>query len=732
MPRPYAVIGLTLFAVSAVLYNASGTAVIVALAIFAALFALSLIVRTLREGRVFPVALASAAIACVILTVNNEFFFFPQLKTAGETHDITAVITSDVKCEYGNYYYEGRLLSSDGEKRSAKVRFAFSSMPEINPYDEVSGSFTFYALGSTAQSVADRYKTENRFLGAYPENNEYSVKPNESKIKPAGFYIISFRSWVKSTVMRILPNDYGALCLALLTGDRSELSPSVYASLTGSGVTHIICISGLHLSVWTSAILFILRKLKVREKLAAGITASFVIVIMAAAGMTFSVVRAGIMMLVYLASIILSRRRDPLNSLGIAITVIAVFNPFAMGAVSLRLSVLATLGIIIYTEYCAAAVSEFITSHRRIAVLKQPLQLLIVSAFALGFCLPVTTDVYGTVNFAVFPSNLLVVWAGEACMIVSVIGLIVAGIIPSVINIPGLVAGALAKYIIKVTEYISGLGFLNVRIDSSSAKLMMICIFLFCALAAFVAYTGKKLLPQMPFILAGLVAFCVMFAAVSAYNETRISVMDTGNGTAVLVSDKGTNVLFGCGGDTFNGAYTVSHCIEDAGGRIDAVVIPSDSPAASAYFYDICPKYQVDRYYVDGTVSMIGVRTDEENVFDASGGEEGTIMFEPLSAGNNTGYVITSSNAKITLLFNSGAGEITDGALDSDLLITRMSLPEDAEFPNLVYTVIQADNERGCALQDEMTSSGANAAATAGNGTVLIRARKGRMNLERI
>ncbi len=732
MPRPYAVIGLTLFAVSAVLYNASGTAVIVAFAIFAALFAVSLIVRTLREGRVFPVALASAAIACVILIVNNEFFFYPQLKTAGETHDITAVITSDVKSEYGNYYYEGRLRSSDGEKRSAKVRFAFSSMPEINPYDEVSGSFTFYALGSTAQSVADRYKTENRFLGAYPDNNEYTVKANESKIKPVGYYIVSFRSWVKSTVMRMLPNDYGALCLALLTGDRSELSPSAYASLTGSGVTHIICISGLHLSVWTSAVLFVLRKLKVREKLAAGITAPAVVLIMAAAGMTFSVVRAGIMMLIYLASIILSRRRDPLNSLGIAITVIAVFNPFAMGAVSLRLSVLATLGIILYTEYCAAAVSEFISSHKRIAALKQPLQLLIISAFAMGFCLPVTTDVYGTVNFAVFPSNLLVVWAGETCMILSVIGLAVAGIIPSVINIPGLVAGALAKYILKVTDFISGLGFLNVRIDSSSAKLMMALVFLFCTLAALYAYSGKKVLPQVPVILSGLVVFCVMFSAITAYNETRISVMDTGNGTAVLVSDKGTNVLFGCGGDTFDGAYTVSQCLEDAGGKIDAVVIPSASPAVSAYFYDICARYPVGSFYVDGTVSMIGVNTDGTDVYDAPAGEKGTIAFEPLSSENNSGYVITASNAKITLLFNPGAGEITGGALDSDLLITRMSLPKKAEFPNLVYTVIQADNERGYALQDEMASSGANAVATAENGTVLIRARKGRMNLERI
>ena len=69
------------------------------------------------------------------------------------------------------------------------------------------------------------------------------------------------------------------------------------------------------------------------------------------AGMTYSVVRAGIMMLIYLLSVVLSRQRDSLNSLGFSVTVIAMENPFSIGALGLQLSVLSTAGLILYFQF---------------------------------------------------------------------------------------------------------------------------------------------------------------------------------------------------------------------------------------------------------------------------------------------------------------------------------------------------------------------------------------------
>ena len=733
MPRPFAAAGLTVFAVGAMLYNAPGRTVAVCFAAFALLFALSLCFRPLRDGKVFPAALGSAAIICLILVINNEFFFYPQTRMAGETHDVSVTVLSDARVEYGNCYYEGRLTRSDGEKAYAKVRLVLPADSATEPYDELKGSFTFYALGSSSASVADYYKTENRFLGAYPSGEGFETVHPQKAVKAPGYYIIKFRAGIKNTLMRLLPNDYGALCLALLLGDRSELSRTVYSDMTRSGITHIICVSGLHLTIWTGLVLFVLRRLRLGEKAAAALTLPAVFLIMLAAGMTYSVIRAGIMAAVYLLSVILSRRRDALNSLGIALLVTGAFNPYAMGAVSLKLSVLSTLGITVYAEYCSKGVKEFFSSHSRIRAFMKPAELILITGAAVLFCLPVTLEVYGTVNLAVFISNLLVIWAGEACMVISALAVVIASFSASVFNLPGLVAGALAKYIIKVTSVISRIEILTFRIPAQSARLLLCCVFLLCALIAFLAYSGKKVLPAAPAVLAATVIFCAVFSASCRYGETRVKVFDTGNGTAVLVSEKSRNVLIGCGGTTYNGAEEIASGISDEGGRLDAVIIPSPDKSFASFFYGVCSGCVVDSYHIAQTVDTIGLNIPDGAVFDA--GESftaGGIEVAPLSGDDSPGYMIKTDDITLAVLTFPWLYDGGDGlSRDADVLVTRMDYPGNAEFPSLVYTVIEAENARGCALQDELISQGINAAATAENGAITLNAYKGKINLER-
>ncbi len=733
MLRPYAVMGLTFFAVAAVLYNASGAVAVIAFALFSALFALSMLLKNTREGRVFPMALASAALACLLITVNNEFFYYPQLKTAGSERQICAVLTGEPEVRYGNYYCDARVNSVDGEKAYMRVRLVFSEKPEAEPYDSVEGSFTFYALGSSGASVADRYKTENRFLGAYPASGGYSVLPREGKFKPPGAYVTAFRNSLRNEIMRLLPNDYGALCLALLIGDRSELSAGAYSSLTQSGVTHIICISGLHLTVWTNAFFYILRKLGLKEKFAALLTMPVVAFVALAAGMTFSVVRAGIMMLVYLLGTVLSRRRDSLNSLGIAVLAIGVVNPYAMGAVSLKLSVLSTLGIILWGEYCLPGLKRFFEEHKRASFLEKPARMLCVTAAAMLFCLPVTADVYGSVSFAAIPANLLVIWAGEACMMCSAAAVAVAEISSAIINLPALVAGSLAKYIIKITGFISGFDFLTLKISRQSYLLLMAVVFAFCALAALTAYSGKKTVPFAVFPVCLLIVFCSVFSAAVSNSETRVRVADTGNGTAVLISDGGKNVLFGCGGDSYNGAYAICDAIENAGGGLDAVVVPGSGEPYAAWLYSVCREYGAGSYYLGESVSRLGLNAGEDGVFgDTESAEIGKIRFSPVSETDNSGYLIETDNITLLILFDPGVSpeDLNGKAGFAQALVTRMDVPYGAEFDNLVYAVIEADESRGAYVQSELSSRGINAVST-GNGSVLIRAHKGKCSIER-
>ena len=72
MPRPFAVIGITVFLVLMVLSGVSSKLVLTAFAVFTAALLISLLIRNTRRHPVFPVAFAGAAVACLLLLAVNE------------------------------------------------------------------------------------------------------------------------------------------------------------------------------------------------------------------------------------------------------------------------------------------------------------------------------------------------------------------------------------------------------------------------------------------------------------------------------------------------------------------------------------------------------------------------------------------------------------------------------------------------------------------------------------
>ena len=73
MKRPFAIIGIPVFLVLSVLYKASGTAVAVTALVAAVLLGVSLLVKSLRQGKAVPAVLASVTAACLVLIGAGVF-----------------------------------------------------------------------------------------------------------------------------------------------------------------------------------------------------------------------------------------------------------------------------------------------------------------------------------------------------------------------------------------------------------------------------------------------------------------------------------------------------------------------------------------------------------------------------------------------------------------------------------------------------------------------------------
>ena len=127
-------------------------------------------------------------------------------------------------------------------------------------------------------------------------------------------------------------------------GDKSYVDRDLRDDYSNSGMSHLLALSGLHLSIIYGMLLFLVYPF--RRKIltqASVILAIWVYVILV--GMPYSVVRAATMLTFCSLAFVLSRNHLSVNILALAAIVILSFSPHALNDVGFQLSFLAMLSI---------------------------------------------------------------------------------------------------------------------------------------------------------------------------------------------------------------------------------------------------------------------------------------------------------------------------------------------------------------------------------------------------
>ena len=146
-----------------------------------------------------------------------------------------------------------------------------------------------------------------------------------------------------------MDNENAEICSAIAFGDKNSVDPTVKEDFKRAGLIHILVVSGLHMSVLSMILLFVFRKVFRKGYVYCPLTILFILFYMVMTGLSFSVIRSGIMMIIFIVGIMLGGEADSINSLGIAGLFIVILNPYSAGDIGLLLSFSATLGIILVT-----------------------------------------------------------------------------------------------------------------------------------------------------------------------------------------------------------------------------------------------------------------------------------------------------------------------------------------------------------------------------------------------
>jgi len=311
-----------------------------------------------------------------------------------------------------------------------------------------------YTQGDILTLTADLEEPSHSY-GKYLSANGIQLYGTVSEIseinRGKGIYkgIYHLRNYIEDTLKNTLGIKGSAPLIAIITGNQSYFEAETERAIRASGTSHIMVVSGLHLGILCGAAVGLLKRFKARPKFVflGGIATVFLI--LAICSFHISAIRAALTYVVMLLGVLLQKRADALNSLGFAVFIIVVANPFVAGNVSFLLSVSATFGVVVLAPMLKRICTPFALKGKVSVLYDQFLQALCVSVAALLCALPILIFYFGSISVASIFVNILISYAVSLALTLTALG-VLTSFIPFVGKMILLLAASLGGYVMWV------------------------------------------------------------------------------------------------------------------------------------------------------------------------------------------------------------------------------------------------------------------------------------------
>ncbi len=429
MKRPFLIAGiLSLILSFAALYF--GMFWVTVFSVLLLIFALTLYILKRKLFLRLAVPLIFLSIA-----VLNSFYTLNSLKDV-ENMPLEETVLKGVVCGAPIIYPNGQALTVKSKELKGKVWVFSTTVYDIKAGDTVTFSISPQKMDDSQR--ANNY-SKGIYLSGFLKELKSVKRPEFSCIR----LMVDFRGWIEKTLSKkcILGNE--PLLIALVTGNKSGIKIIDQKAINNAGVSHVMAVSGLHLGIISLTLVKVLRKLKVNDKIIGICGLSIVFLVLLACGFQISAIRASVAYIILLMGNIIHRKGDGLNSLFVAVTFIIAANPLVIGSVSFLLSTSSTFGIIVLYPLLSKLLGGVKRGGRIGKLLNNGLEIALVSFSAIICSMPVLVFYFESVSTVAILVNVLVLFAANFALVMTVIGLTVS-IIP-IINTISIVLFFLAE-----------------------------------------------------------------------------------------------------------------------------------------------------------------------------------------------------------------------------------------------------------------------------------------------
>lgn len=394
-----------------------------------------------------------------------------------------------------------------------------------------------------AQPFSNYQPGRGVFLCGFPkEFDEEHIDITEGASIPLGARI---NDRLYAGLRRALPQEAGGVLAALCLGRDEGVLPEINESFRESGLSHLLVVSGLHLSLVVLAMRRLLRRFGAGQRWSALLTIPVMALFMLVVGASPSVMRAGLMSLCWLVGRMGRRRSDGLNALGLAASILLLINPYQLYHVGFQLSFLATAGVLCLTPMLCGWLYRRPLAETRWGRLGQRAVSFVYSAgavcvSAMLFTLPVQCYYFGGFTVTAPLSNLLAVVPAGWVLLVGWLGLLCCAIpLLGWLGTPLLwVAGVGADYLVGVARLCRfPWAWVEVSTQWQCLLVSALCLLISCALLRRLSW--RRWVP--PVLALAVLALSIghWFTAPAL----QVTVGRVSGGTAVLIQQEGHAAL---------------------------------------------------------------------------------------------------------------------------------------------------------------------------------------------
>lgn len=353
--------------------------------------------------RLFVVLIFPAVFSLCLSYLYFDLYVGRTNEYIGKSAHVEAYVTeSTYKSDHGTISAI-RITSIDGERKNINATLYTDFECDMSEYDSISLDVVFSELSDDELGFSEKkYNlSKGRIISADALKNSVTIISHGD----GGSAILrALRSFSKSCSARlsvILGDTDGGFASALLLGDKSGLEADLKRDFGRLGLSHMLAISGMHLSVLSYALEKLLVRLYVKKKQRCFVMIPATIVFAGITGFSMSVLRASIMLIIYYLGFFLSGERDSLTSLAVSCAAICIAMPNAVLDCGLQLSFSATLGLIIAGKLMPKELQKPEKQKHKI------LQRLLLTVMAVLFTLPLMWLYFGEVSIISPITNLI-------------------------------------------------------------------------------------------------------------------------------------------------------------------------------------------------------------------------------------------------------------------------------------------------------------------------------------